>query len=96
MLFEIVWSDDSIDDRIKIATYLSEVAPLSVAQTVEDKIQDAAETIGAFPEMAAVWDEVTQTRRKRITGYDYSIYYTVNHDAEKINIYRVMHDKMQF
>lgn len=96
MLFETVWSDDSIEDRIKIATYISEVAPLSVAEKVEEKIQGAAETVGAFPDMAPVWDEDTQTRRKRITGYDYSIYYTVNYDAKKINVYRVMHDKMKF
>ncbi|MGR3972772.1 type II toxin-antitoxin system RelE/ParE family toxin [Shewanella sp. 1180_01] len=95
MIFEIVWLEDSIDDRVRISTYMNDVAGIVVAQRVDEKIQSAASDLSVFPKMAKIWDEETQTRRKVITGYDYSIFYTVDEVNKKIEIYRVLHDSMK-
>jgi len=95
MIFEIVWLEESIDDRVRISTYMNDVAGILIAQKVDEKIQAAASDLSVFPKMAKVWNEETQTRRKVITDYDYSIFYTVDEENKKIEILRVLHDSME-
>jgi plasmid stabilization system protein ParE len=91
MSYQIVWEDDSIEDRLGIFDLLFKNADEEVALRIDAAILNVVDGLAMFPYMGKEWQR--KGRRIPVSKSKYSVYYQVDEMKSLIMIVRVLHDR---
>ena len=90
MAYELVWSDEALEDISSIATYIEKDSPF-YAKAVVSKFFEKAEALIDFSELGRVVPEIKEKSIREIFVYSYRLIYKVENN--EILIIAVVHGK---
>lgn len=93
--FEIEWEMKALEDRAHHYKYLYDNATPLTADTVDEKIQEAANNLTLFPNIGKPADKGRKGRTYHVPKTRYLIYYVVNENSNKVLVLRVFHSRQQ-
>ncbi|MDO6583224.1 type II toxin-antitoxin system RelE/ParE family toxin [Photobacterium sp. 2_MG-2023] len=93
--YEVEWEMDALQDRANHYKYLHENASENVADSVDNKIQEAANNLAILPYSGKAVSDGMEGRTLYVTGTRYLIYYVVSQSSKAIKILRIFHSRQR-
>jgi plasmid stabilization system protein ParE len=86
----VSWSPEALEDVDSIAAYIAKDSPF-YASAVVQKILDAAQSLGEFPNIGPIVPEIGEPEFRERFVYSYRVIYRVT--AEQVLIVAVVHGR---
>ena len=80
MAFELVWSEEALEDIESIAIYIEKDSPI-YAKAVVSKFFEKAEILRNFPELGRTVPEIDDAKIRELFIYSYRLIYKIDNDS---------------
>jgi plasmid stabilization system protein ParE len=95
MAYEVVWSNEAINDLENIAEYINKDSLIN-AKIVVTKFVDLIGNLGHHPKLSSIVQELNKDNIRQKLVYDWRVIYKVDDKSKRVIVLTIIHGKRQF